>query len=502
VEAIETVRARTLRLFGCTEQTHTLIFTSGATAAARLVADHFPWQQGSSATGSGGTKGGFKNSSREPNDTNTKKETAPGNAIQRNRRRNRSVFAHSLDCHTSCLGVRAVALNRGAEVACLPRHVTALPFPTSRPNSEPECATYSDGADEEIVDKDARLSESTSNWLLSWPAHGGGPPDAPPGMVYDAHGPTSSCTSANGSAIRYGIDREDASTTSAPKASGLASASGTEATRPKGTVPRWLLKSNLWQQFCKLHIAVAGIAVLPVIANIVWTGCYLGNSFDFTFINVDVLGLSGQKHQWLLLAFLIFVMMFISFAVMSVVFDDSKDDDSADRSSDSKFGSKITSTGHSSSSKAAKSQKRTNNKGFAPLGLGICFPLLELNSSDSESTSSSEDDDGAMAKNNNGSRCTGNPDSNNIDRKEGDVGHNEHGSGSESAGPPAACLICCELTQRCKCCGQIEQRNIIQMHNSIQSKFFVFLVDYAFVLTPNNVAHHSSFPLHLMITCL
>jgi len=86
-QAVEAeVRARVLRLFNAKDGEYDLVFTSGATAALKLVADHFPFSRS-------------------------------------------SVLAHSADCHTSALGVRAKAAARSAAVLCLEREATA---PTAR----------------------------------------------------------------------------------------------------------------------------------------------------------------------------------------------------------------------------------------------------------------------------------------------------------------------------------------------------------------------------------
>jgi hypothetical protein len=456
VEAMETVRARTLRLFGCTEQTHTLVFTSGATAAARLVADHFPWQHGSSTSGNDTNDNSRSDSSRKADGFKEEKKRVPGNdTVQWNRLRNRSAFAHSLDCHTSCLGMRAVALGRGAEVACLPRPVTALPFsPRARVDSN-TAAGADDANDDKIMDVDTDLSKSTADWLLSWPAHGGGPPDAPPGMVYDTYGPASSCTDGNKTSVVDGIVEEgnidnDAAVPStspaASKAANLACATGAKATCPKGTATRWSLDSSLWWRLCKLHIAVACAAVLPVMANTIWIENYMENSSNFSFMSMFHSTSRDRNHKWLLLASLIFVVMFISFAMMSVVFDDSKTDEEGDLSSDSKPDSKRISE---STSKVAKRPKRPKSKGFAPLGLGVCFPSLEPNSSESGSSSSSEDEDYERRKIDTCDSSSHRTDGTRDERQEKGVVQDGLESLPASAEQPADCLLCCELVLLC-----------------------------------------------------
>ena len=83
-QEIEAVRLKVLAFFGASPHDYDVVFTSGASGAMKLVAEHFPW--------------------------------AP-----------QSVFAHSRDCHTSGLGVRAVAARHGASVLPLARGATAVP---------------------------------------------------------------------------------------------------------------------------------------------------------------------------------------------------------------------------------------------------------------------------------------------------------------------------------------------------------------------------------------
>eukprot|EP00004_Rigifila_ramosa_P019831 TRINITY_DN5095_c0_g1_i1.p1 TRINITY_DN5095_c0_g1~~TRINITY_DN5095_c0_g1_i1.p1 ORF type:complete len:805 (+),score=142.58 TRINITY_DN5095_c0_g1_i1:1-2415(+) len=78
-ETVEKLRSRILRFFGVSTRTHTLIFTSGATAALKLVGEGFPWS---------------------PNST----------------------FAFLLDNHTSVLGIREYALSHGAVLKPLAPH--------------------------------------------------------------------------------------------------------------------------------------------------------------------------------------------------------------------------------------------------------------------------------------------------------------------------------------------------------------------------------------------
>lgn len=70
------VRRQVLGFFNASEDEYALVFTSGATAALKLVGECFPWS-------------------------------------------NDSVFAHAVDSHTSVLGIRGYAARHGAEVSCV-----------------------------------------------------------------------------------------------------------------------------------------------------------------------------------------------------------------------------------------------------------------------------------------------------------------------------------------------------------------------------------------------
>ncbi|KAI9923075.1 hypothetical protein PsorP6_001225 [Peronosclerospora sorghi] len=73
---IEYVRSQVLSFFSASEKEYTLVFTSGATAALKLVGENFPWTED-------------------------------------------SMFTHSMDSHTSVLGIREYAAVRGATIQCI-----------------------------------------------------------------------------------------------------------------------------------------------------------------------------------------------------------------------------------------------------------------------------------------------------------------------------------------------------------------------------------------------
>lgn len=73
---VERVKRHVMRFFSANEEEYELIFTSGATAALKLVGECFPWQQ-------------------------------------------ESRFAYSMDSHTSVLGIRGYATKYGASSSCI-----------------------------------------------------------------------------------------------------------------------------------------------------------------------------------------------------------------------------------------------------------------------------------------------------------------------------------------------------------------------------------------------
>ena len=73
---IDEVRARVLDFFGAS-RTHTCVFTAGATASLKLVAESFAWSRG------------------------------------------RSELCYTFDCHNSVLGMREYAMSAGASFSCL-----------------------------------------------------------------------------------------------------------------------------------------------------------------------------------------------------------------------------------------------------------------------------------------------------------------------------------------------------------------------------------------------
>uniref|UniRef100_K3WYH6 Molybdenum cofactor sulfurase n=1 Tax=Globisporangium ultimum (strain ATCC 200006 / CBS 805.95 / DAOM BR144) TaxID=431595 RepID=K3WYH6_GLOUD len=77
VRAVGDVKRRVMRFFSAREDEYELIFTSGTTAALKLVGECFPWQH-------------------------------------------ESRFSYSMDSHTSVLGIRGYAAKHGADTVCIP----------------------------------------------------------------------------------------------------------------------------------------------------------------------------------------------------------------------------------------------------------------------------------------------------------------------------------------------------------------------------------------------
>ena len=90
---VDEVRARVLDFFGAS-RTHTCVFTAGATASFKLVAESFAWTQG------------------------------------------RSELCYTFDCHNSVLGMREYALSAGASFSCMAAEEVAQLQQRARANEE------------------------------------------------------------------------------------------------------------------------------------------------------------------------------------------------------------------------------------------------------------------------------------------------------------------------------------------------------------------------------
>ncbi|VDO95089.1 unnamed protein product [Soboliphyme baturini] len=104
-EVISRTRIRILSHFNTTSKDYSVIFTSGATAALKLLAETFPWQPSCSHCCGHQTADCA---------SRTSLFQVSGNQLPSG-----SLFAYLLDNHTSVIGMREYALDAGASVICL-----------------------------------------------------------------------------------------------------------------------------------------------------------------------------------------------------------------------------------------------------------------------------------------------------------------------------------------------------------------------------------------------
>ncbi|KAL3664121.1 hypothetical protein V7S43_011005 [Phytophthora oleae] len=105
---IDNVRRQMLAFFSASEEEYALIFTSGATAALKLVGESFPWT------------------------TN-------------------STFAHSMDSHTSVLGIRGNAAAHGATINCVElNELEQLARGREHPSAEAACSPSTKPSDTSV----------------------------------------------------------------------------------------------------------------------------------------------------------------------------------------------------------------------------------------------------------------------------------------------------------------------------------------------------------------
>ena len=102
--AIEQSRDLVLNFFNTNQDAYSVVFTAGCTASLKLLAESFPWNAGPSVTVN---KGNFTYTG----DLNRDSVEAPVDHGQ-------SLFCYLEDNHTSVIGIREVALERGADVVC------------------------------------------------------------------------------------------------------------------------------------------------------------------------------------------------------------------------------------------------------------------------------------------------------------------------------------------------------------------------------------------------
>ena len=100
--AIEQSRDLVLNFFNTNRDAYSVVFTAGCTASLKLLAESFPWNAGPSVT-----KGNF---------TYTGDLTRDSVEVPVDHRQ--SLFCCLEDNHTSVIGIREIALERGADVVC------------------------------------------------------------------------------------------------------------------------------------------------------------------------------------------------------------------------------------------------------------------------------------------------------------------------------------------------------------------------------------------------
>ena len=102
--AIEQSRDLVLNHFNTDRDAYSVVFTAGCTASLKLLAECFPWSAGSCLAS---TKGRFIYTG----ELSGRNAEAPAEHGQ-------SLFCYLEDDHTSVLGIREVAIARGADVVC------------------------------------------------------------------------------------------------------------------------------------------------------------------------------------------------------------------------------------------------------------------------------------------------------------------------------------------------------------------------------------------------
>ncbi|KAK8384889.1 hypothetical protein O3P69_014454 [Scylla paramamosain] len=111
---VEAVRHRILKYFNTTEEEYDLIFTSGATAALKLVAEHFDWNPGQQAALEDPTA--LTSSERDTTELRNKSQHCKRNKEEES---SAGAFVYVQENHTSVLGIRGPAHKAGCDVYCL-----------------------------------------------------------------------------------------------------------------------------------------------------------------------------------------------------------------------------------------------------------------------------------------------------------------------------------------------------------------------------------------------
>ena len=121
-EVIEYVRTLILNHFGTDSTHYDVIFTSGCTAAMRLVSEMFPWTNSKSTPQvcMGKENNNFKDENQMSGQTSpTITETPLPTKESVDYSLSGSIFCYLEDNHTSVIGIREVAAERGAQLVCI-----------------------------------------------------------------------------------------------------------------------------------------------------------------------------------------------------------------------------------------------------------------------------------------------------------------------------------------------------------------------------------------------
>ena len=122
-EIIEYVRNLVLNHFGTDSTHYDVIFTSGCTAAMRLVSEIFPWTSSQSTVTISSTSDSLTDQrgyqSSEAHVTSSTIMSPPTKDTTTGCSQISSIFCYLEDNHTSVIGIREVAANNGAQLVCI-----------------------------------------------------------------------------------------------------------------------------------------------------------------------------------------------------------------------------------------------------------------------------------------------------------------------------------------------------------------------------------------------
>ncbi|XP_072020767.1 LOW QUALITY PROTEIN: molybdenum cofactor sulfurase-like [Amphiura filiformis] len=129
MDTVEQVRYRILQHFNTTPDLHSVIFTSGCTGALKLLANTFDWSgcnvSGSTHNASDSTHNASDSTHNASDSTHNAMETtqdtsaSPGNPDHQCRNVSSGLFCYLEDNHTSVIGMRENAKEKGAQVAAI-----------------------------------------------------------------------------------------------------------------------------------------------------------------------------------------------------------------------------------------------------------------------------------------------------------------------------------------------------------------------------------------------